>query len=131
MRVPPLPPRLTGVCHTVVGYARVMTQQWFASRPVWRLSMLGGTLALTDDEVTFTPLLHLGATQRIALTAIERVEAHGDRPARLRITATGRRPLILMVLPDLTTTVWSRDNSARDAAITAITARLNTRWPAG
>ncbi|GAA2533782.1 hypothetical protein [Winogradskya humida] len=104
-----------------------MTQQWIASRSAWRVSLLGGTLALTDDELTFTPLLHLGATQRIALAAIESVEPHGDRPARLRITATGRRPLVLMVLPDLTTAVWSRDNSARDAAITAITARLNTR----
>ncbi|GAA2601297.1 hypothetical protein GCM10010435_95870 [Winogradskya consettensis] len=104
-----------------------MTHQWFASRSAGRLSMLGGILTLTDDEVTLTPWLHLGATQRIALTAIESVETHGDRPARLRITATGRRPLILMVLPDLTTAVWSRDNSARDAAITAITARLNTR----
>jgi len=114
------------------GIARMGDEyEWVASRPLsrgrsiaGRFAMFGGTLALTDDEVRFTPLSGLGRTRRIALGDIRSVDAAADRPPRLRITTTDGRSLVLMVLPRRTAAVWSRDNSARDRAIAAITDRL-------
>ncbi|MEH0938881.1 hypothetical protein [Micromonospora psammae] len=104
---------------------------WVASLPfssgtslAGRLSMLGGTLALTDEDVTFTPLAGLGRVRRIALTDIESVTAYADRPARLRIATKRNRAVVLMVAPTRKTAVWSQDTSARDDAIAAINARL-------
>lgn len=105
-------------------------QQWVASIPLssgmsfaGRISMLGGTLTLTDDEVVFTPLLGLGRTRRFALGDIQQLEALADRPPRLRVTATKGRSLVLMVLPSRNTPVWSHDSSARDEAVAAVNDR--------
>jgi hypothetical protein len=105
--------------------------EWMASIPLssgksmaGRFSMLGGTLALTDDAVTFTPLAGLGRTRRFALSDIRTLEAAGDRPPRLRLTPVQGRPFVLMVFADRNTAVWSRDSAAPDHAIAAITERL-------
>jgi hypothetical protein len=104
--------------------------EWVASIPLssgrsiaGRFAMLGGTLALTDDEVTFTPLAGLGRTRRFALSDIRSVEAFADRPPRLRLTTMQGRSLVLMVVPHRNSAVWSRDSAARDQAIAAITER--------
>ncbi|GAA3449588.1 hypothetical protein [Dactylosporangium matsuzakiense] len=106
--------------------------EWPASIPfssgrsiAGRISMLGGTLALTRDEVTFTPLTGLGRTRRFLLDDIRSVKAVDDRPPRLRITAVDGRSLVLMVSWNRYTPVWSRDSAARDRAIAAITERLS------
>lgn len=105
--------------------------EWVASIPLssggsiaGRFSMLGGTLALTDEAVTFTPLAGLGRVRRFALIDIRNVEAVADRPPRLRLTTIQGRSLVLMVFPHRYTAVWSRDSGARDQAIAAITDRL-------
>ncbi|GAA3265358.1 hypothetical protein GCM10020218_001170 [Dactylosporangium vinaceum] len=104
--------------------------EWPASIPfssggsiAGRIAMLGGTLALTRDEVTFTPLVGLGRVRRFGLGDLRSVEPAGERPARLRITARDGRTIVLMVSSHRRTPVWSRDNSARDEAIAAITKR--------
>jgi hypothetical protein len=107
--------------------------EWVASLPfssgtslAGRISMLGGTLALTDEEVTFTPLAGLGRIRRFALADIERVTAYANKPPRLRIAPKRGRAVVLMVFPSRTTTVWSQDTSARDEAIATINARLES-----
>lgn len=86
--------------------------------------MLGGTLALTEQDLTFTPLIGLGRIRRFALGDIECVTVHADKPPRLRIALKRGSAVVLMVAPSRTTTVWSQDTSARDEAIAAINARL-------
>ncbi|MEV4464729.1 hypothetical protein AB0J51_13990 [Micromonospora echinofusca] len=105
--------------------------RWVASVPVssgtsfaGRLALLGGTLALADEEVTFTPLAGLGRVRRVAMVDIEGVTAHADRPPRLCITTRTGRRMVFMVLPRRTTMVWSSDPSARDEAVDRINARL-------
>ncbi|WP_433788536.1 hypothetical protein [Actinoplanes sp. CA-252034] len=105
--------------------------EWVASIPLssgksiaGRLSMLGGTLTLSDEAVTFTPLFGLGRTRRFALSDIRGVEADADRPPRLRLTTQQGRSFVLMVLSQRHTSVWSRDTTARDQAIAAISERL-------
>ncbi|MGK5518922.1 hypothetical protein ACSNN9_06140 [Micromonospora sp. URMC 107] len=105
--------------------------RWVASVPVssgtsfaGRLALLGGTLALTDEEVTFTPVAGLGRVRRIALVDIEAVAAHADTPPRLRITTRTGGRVVFMVLSSRTTMVWSSDPSARDEAVARINARL-------
>jgi hypothetical protein len=105
--------------------------QWVASVPfssgtsfAGRLALLGGTLALTDEDVTFTPVAGFGRVRRIALVDIESVTAHADTPPRLRITTRTGRRVVFMVVPSRTTTVWSADPSARDEAVARINARL-------
>ena len=89
-----------------------------------RLSMLGGTLALTDSEVTFTPLMGLGRIRRFALADFDNVVAYADKPPRLRIALKQGRVAVLMVLASPTEAVWTSDMSARDEAVAAINARL-------
>ncbi len=105
--------------------------EWMASLPfssgtsvAGRLAWLGGALALTDEEVTFTPLLGLGRIRRFALADIERVTAYANKPPRLLIALKRGRAVVLMVVPSRTTTVWSQDTSARDEAAATINARL-------
>jgi hypothetical protein len=89
-----------------------------------RISMFGGTLVLTHEDVAFIPLFRLGPTRRFALAKIDSVSADADRPPRLRITVRNRKSLVLLVLPQRTAPVWSLDNSARDEAVAAINERL-------
>lgn len=112
---------------TVVGDRR----EWVASIPWWRISMLGGTLALTDEAVVFTPLTGLGRTRRYALEDVADVSVAADRPPRLRLTTVSRQSLILMVLSARNVPVWTRDASARDQAVAAINERLTGRLRAG
>lgn len=106
--------------------------QWVASIPLssgtsWagRVSMFGGTLTLTDRELVFRPLMMFGGRRRFQLTQIESVSAVADRPPRLRIVASDGRSLVLLVAASRATPVWSRDTSARDAAVAAINAAIN------
>lgn len=99
-------------------------REWVASIPWGRFSMLGGTLTLTDDAVTFAPLGGLGRIRRFPLEDIADVSGTADRPPRLRLTTAGGRSLALMVLPARNAPVWTRDTSARDQAVAAIKARL-------
>ena len=94
--------------------------EWVASIPWWRISMFGGTLALTDEAVTFAPLAGLGRTRRFAFEDVARVSAAADRPPRLRVTTVDGRSMVLMVLPTRNAPVWTRDTSARDHAVAAI-----------
>ena len=106
--------------NTVAGSRR----EWLASIPWWRFSMLGGTLALTDEAVTFTPLLGFGRTRRFALEDFEEVSATADRPPRLRLTTSTGQSLDLMVVSARDVAMWTRDASARDQAVAAINERL-------
>ena len=99
-------------------------REWVASIPWWRISMLGGTLALTDAAVSFTPLMGLGRTRRYAWQDIKAASVAADRPPRLRLTMTDDRSLTLIVLPARNVPVWTRDTSARDQALAAINAQL-------
>ncbi|MFG1779772.1 hypothetical protein ACGFIG_25505 [Micromonospora sp. NPDC049048] len=106
-------------------------ERWVASVPfssgtsfAGRLALLGGTLALTADEVTFTPVAGLGGVRRIALVDIESVAAHADRPPRLRITTRAGDRMVFIVPPSRGATVLSSDSSARDEAAARINARL-------
>ncbi len=92
-----------------------------------RLCLVGGTLTLTAGEVTFRPLGGLGRVRRFALADIESVTAYATKPPRLRIAPRGGKPVVFMVLPDRSTSVWSTDTSARDDALAAINARLTGR----
>ncbi|BCJ75906.1 hypothetical protein ACFQY4_17530 [Catellatospora bangladeshensis] len=105
--------------------------EWVASLPfssgtsfAGRLAMLGGTLALTEQDLTFTPLIGLGRIRRFALADIESVAVHADKPPRLRIALKRGSAVVLMVTSSRATPVWSQDASARDEAIMAINARL-------
>jgi hypothetical protein len=104
-----------------------MKREWVASIPWGRISMLGGTLALTDEAVTFTPLGALGRERRFPLNDVEGVSPVADRPPRLRVTTAGGKSLVLMVLPSRGTPVWTRDTSARDQAVEVISGRLAHR----
>jgi hypothetical protein len=86
--------------------------------------MLGGTLALADEAVTFAPLAGFGRTRRFALEDVEEISVVADRPPRLRITTIGGKSMTLLVLPSRNTPVWTRDTSARDQAVTEIKGRL-------
>ena len=77
---------------------------------------------MTDDEVVFTPLWHLGRTRRIALREIEAATAFGDRPPRLRIRLTSGKPVVLLVVPKRSASIRSDDASARDDAVATIEA---------
>jgi hypothetical protein len=95
--------------------------EWVTSIPLFsgksiagRFSMLGGTLALTDEAVTFTPLAGFGQTRRFAVSEIRALEAAGERPPRLRLIPMRGRPFVLMVFAHRNTAVWSRDSAARD-----------------
>ena len=101
--------------------------EWVASISWWRISMLGGTLALTDEAVSFTPLAGLGRTRRYALADIKKISVAADRPPRLRLTTSSDHSLVLMVLPARNTPVWTRDASARDQAVAAINERLSRK----
>ena len=105
---------------------------WAASLPLssgtsfaGRLSMLGGTLTLADEAITFTPLAGLGRVRRFALADVDSAVAHADRPPRLRLVLRNGKAVVFMVLPGPATAAWSRDTSARDEAIAAINAALN------
>lgn len=105
--------------------------EWVAALPFsaanslfGRLSIVGGTLTLTTDLVIFTPLLGLGRTQRFPLREIDKVAAFADNPPRLKIRFRTRRPLVLMVAPTRTTTIFTQDSSARDEAVASISQRL-------
>jgi hypothetical protein len=104
-------------------------KEWVAALPfssgtslAGRLSKLGGTLSLIDDEVVFTPLWGLGRTRRIPLREIDGVTASGDRPPRLRIRLTRGKPVVLLVLPKRSASIRSDDASARDNAVATIEA---------
>ena len=99
-------------------------REWVASIPWWRISMLGGTLTLTDAAVSFTPLASLGRTRRYALEDVKDVSVAADRPPRLRLTMFNDRSLNLIILPARNLPVWTRDASARDQAVAAINERL-------
>jgi hypothetical protein len=88
------------------------------------MSLVGGTLVLTDDALVFKPLAHLGRRKEIALADIENVGSDGDKPPRLRVSVAGRKPLVFLTLPKRGTPVWSADASARDDAIEAIRAAI-------
>lgn len=98
--------------------------EWVASVAWWRISMLGGTLTLADESLTFTPLAGLGRTRRFALADVGRVTVVADKPPRLQVTTMSGKSMILMVLPSRNTPVWTPDTSARDQAVTEINARL-------
>lgn len=87
-----------------------------------RFSKLGGTLVLTDTEVVFKPLRHLGRTRRYRLEDIAAVTPFAERPPRLRIVPRSARPAVFFVLPSRTTSSGSTDTSARDEAVRAIAA---------
>jgi hypothetical protein len=106
-------------------------REWVASIPLssgrsiaGRFSMLGGTLALSSENVTFTPLAGFGRIRRFALSDIRSVDTVADRPPRLRVTTMDGRSLVLMVFPRRGTAVGSRDTAARDQAVAAINDRL-------
>jgi hypothetical protein len=103
------------------------SHEWVASIPWWRISMLGGTLALTNEAVSFTPLLGLGRTRRYSLADVKQVSVEADRPPRLRLTTSSGQSLVLMVLAARNVPVWTRDASARDQAVAAINERLSRR----
>jgi hypothetical protein len=128
-------PAQSGYSWTSVGCPEERTltadDTWVASIPLsprnslaGRFSMLGGTLALTDEGVTFTPLGGIGRSRWFALRDIRSVEAVADRPPRLRLTSKQGRSIVLMVFSERNTPVWSRDNAARDQAVSAIAERL-------
>lgn len=102
-------------------------REWVASIPWWRFSMLGGTLALTDEAVTFTPLAGLGRTRQFALKDVKEVSVAADRPPRLRLTTFKDESLDLMVVPARNVPVWTRDASARDQAVAAINEQLTRK----
>ncbi|UQU61792.1 hypothetical protein COUCH_22400 [Couchioplanes caeruleus] len=79
---------------------------------------------MTDEAVTFTPLLGLGRTRRFALDDVAEVCVTADRPPRLRLTTFTDQSLDLMVLSARDVAVWTRDASARDQAVEAINERL-------
>jgi hypothetical protein len=87
-----------------------------------RLSKLGGTLSLADDQVIFKPLWHLGRTRRIAMREIDAVSAFGDKPRRLRIQLTSGKRLVFFALPRRMASIRSDDVSARDKAVASIEA---------
>jgi hypothetical protein len=104
-------------------------REWIAFIPfsrgssfLGRLSLVGGTLVLTDDAVLFRPLAKIGRAKEIPLYDVDDVTAFADGSPRLRISARRRKPLVLGVFPTRTTPVWSRDTSARDDAVAAIRA---------
>ncbi|MEU6270034.1 hypothetical protein [Saccharopolyspora shandongensis] len=91
-----------------------------------RFAVVGGTLTLTAGSVIFTPLFRLGRTRRFSLRDIDSVAAFADRTPRLKITLRTGRPLVLMVLPNLLTPIFTPDSSVRDEAIASINQRLRT-----
>src|SRR5687768_6541281 len=89
-----------------------------------RLSMVGGTLHLTNDAVTFEPLAGPGRRRTVALNEIEAIDAYADKPPRLRITLRDGKPLVFIVLANRSSSIRSTDTSARDAALEAIRAAV-------
>ena len=107
----------------------VETREWVASIPWWRVSMLGGTLALTSTALTFTPLAGLGRTRRFALEDVEEVSATAEKPPRMRITTIGGGSLTLIVVPTRNTPIWTTDTSSRDQAVLLINESLPGHRP--
>ncbi|MCW2983528.1 MAG: hypothetical protein JWR63_1098 [Conexibacter sp.] len=110
-------------------HAARSTREWIAGIPFsrgssffGRLSLVGGTLVLTDEAVLFRPLVGLGRAKEIPLSDIDDVSGYLDGSPRLQILARGCKPLVLGVVPTRTTTFWSSDTSARDDAVAAISA---------
>lgn len=105
------------------------TREWIAGLPwssdssfLGRLSKVGGTLALSDDGVTFRPLGGLGRKRELRLGGIADVKAFANKPPRLCITTHDGEKLVLIVVPTRTSSIKSSDTSARDDAIEAIQA---------
>ena len=106
-------------------------REWVAGLPwssgssfVGRLSKVGGTLALTHDAVTFLPLGGLGRNRELLLSQITEVDPFADKPPRLSIAMRDGRKLVFIVVPTRTSSIGSRDTSARDDAVEAIRAAV-------
>lgn len=106
-------------------------RQWIAGRPfsaTGRLNRVGGRLVLRGDELSFRPLLGLGIPLKFKLSDISHVTATQNKPAKLMIHLRNGRSVIFMVVPTRGTFVWSDDTSARDEAVSVISALLNPGW---
>jgi hypothetical protein len=102
---------------------------WVAGKPFsskesffGRLSLVGGTLILTSDRVTFKPIGGMGRSKKFLLTDLTAVDSLGDKPPRLRITSRDGDSLVIMVGSSRSDSMSSQDTSARDEAVAAITA---------
>lgn len=101
-----------------------------------RLSKYGGKLVLTNRRLLFEPLKvvtpnagggfgleFLTAGKAFELGEIANVEPFSTKgPARLKLRLTGGDEVVLGVLKSRTATIWSKDTSARDEAVDAISA---------
>jgi hypothetical protein len=101
-----------------------------------RLSKYGGKLILTNRRLLFEPLKvvtptggggfgleFLTAGKAFELGEITGVEPFSSKaPARLKLTLSGGGEVVLGVLKSRTATIWSKDTSARDEAVGAISA---------
>jgi hypothetical protein len=106
----------------------VTPREWIAALPfaraksgLGRLSLVGGTLALTDDAIVFRPLMHLGRKRVLPLAEVTDVAAFAEKPPRL-VIAVQQREHVFIVAQNRTTPVWNSDTTARDDAVAELAA---------
>ena len=105
----------------------VTKNEWYAGRPFTesgRLIRTGGILTIVAGRIVFKPLFGLGIRKKFDVKDVIAVQAIQNVPPKLQINLRDGSSAVFTVTVSRGTPVWSGDTTARDEAVSVISALI-------